>query len=604
MGKILKKIKKLKKRILQRSWLTLLWITVLIGSLVIGILLYENGVFIASDQGDKQEVKGVGRFHENDLQIQALEIWNQVEQKIENEALDFEDINLLENAREKLVRFTELNIDYSTQELEIIDSMERLIHEFYAKPISEKIKELEEKANIQEKKDDFSGTIKTTKDIIALQTKINENYPKSKQLDYAKGSILEAKILKLKTLPLFLESQRLEKEGIEFMDNLQWQKALQAMQQAKKIQIEINDQYQSSSYFRHDRMINLEKAIQKITSSQEYFAMQALLQQANFLDSQGKHKESAQLFANLRDRQHSLNENYPQSSFVSSSMVLEYEQRRQTAESIELYQRILRNKTLIDQLLRLSDFDQALDLANAVLMQTNQFSELYPRSKLEISSVLEQVQFILNKTDYLQPVWNWVQNNLHPLDEEDSRMIATSEVPQFIYEIIMSENPSRHVGSQQPVDSVTWYEASTFCEKLSFVTGNKVRLPLVKEYRNIIQKNQLHDFTRVAWYSNNAKGVTQEIATLEPVSGLYDFWGNVSEWLIKDPSKIQSEVAELPYFLSNIVTIAQKPDSSKIAVGSGYERVRTRGFRFVVYKEKQGNASLPFNNSENSIERD
>ena len=53
-------------------------------------------------------------------------------------------------------------------------------------------------------------------------------------------------------------------------------------------------------------------------------------------------------------------------------------------------------------------------------------------------------------------------------------MISSAEVPQFMYKIIMDENPSRQIGNQKPVESVTWFEACTFCHKLSLITGQKV----------------------------------------------------------------------------------------------------------------------------------
>lgn len=50
-------------------------------------------------------------------------------------------------------------------------------------------------------------------------------------------------------------------------------------------------------------------------------------------------------------------------------------------------------------------------------------------------------------------------------------MMAKSFVSQGWYKLVMEENPSVHVGSEFPVDSVTWYDALIFCNRLSELLG-------------------------------------------------------------------------------------------------------------------------------------
>ena len=585
MKRFLKKMKRLRKANPALSLMNFLWVSFCIGFLIICFVFYKNRLVPISYKEDHNKLNNVDSLFELGLRDQAYEIWDQFEGNVEKEVLDSEDIYLLEGALKKLQRYINLNIGYSGQELEMIEKMEQVIHEFHAKPIGLKIKELEEKINFEEKNNNFSLALKKSKEALNLQIKINQDYPSSKEVNYIKVSFLESRILKLKTLPLFLESQSSENQGNKYINNLQWEKALKAIGRAKQLQIEINQEYPNSIHFRYNRVNLLDKKIQQIQSSGEHFEIQNLHKKATLLDAKKNHKESAKLFAELRDRQIKLNKTFPQSPYVSLSTVSMFEQLRQTAESQKPYLRIIKNKDLVDQLLRLSEFDKALNLSATIFKQVNQFFETYPRSKLDINLTLEQVQLIKEKRDHLRTLKEWLDKNLHPLVENNNKMISSAEVPQFMYKIIMDENPSRQIGNQKPVESVTWFEACTFCHKLSLITGQKVRLPLVKEYENIISKNQPADFTNVAWYNNNSKGLTQNIATLVPVCGLYDVWGNVSEWLLKDNFEMDARLDKHAYFSSSVSSAGQNSDFSKILEVSGYERVRTRGFRFVICKD-------------------
>ena len=166
-----------------------------------------------------------------------------------------------------------------------------------------------------------------------------------------------------------------------------------------------------------------------------------------------------------------------------------------------------------------------------------------------------------------------------------------TEVTQELYESVMGKNPScfcrdNHATSTEtkerlkklkiktsncPVETVSWYDAIFFCNKLSEKEGlqpvyavngetnvlkwdyephNKIdgvitqnifangyRLPKVKEWQYAARGGQMYRYSgsdnlgSVGWYYNNSGRVTHLVAQKRPNDyGLYDMSGNVSEW--------------------------------------------------------------------------
>jgi len=124
---------------------------------------------------------------------------------------------------------------------------------------------------------------------------------------------------------------------------------------------------------------------------------------------------------------------------------------------------------------------------------------------------------------------------------------------QALYKKVMEDNPSYFTGDNLPVDTVSWLDAITFCNKLSEKTGNdkiytiendKViinyskkgfRLPTVDEweYACLYEMDEINEVNiyDVGWLSKNAKNKTQEVGQKRPNNlGIYDSIGNVWEW--------------------------------------------------------------------------
>ena len=119
--------------------------------------------------------------------------------------------------------------------------------------------------------------------------------------------------------------------------------------------------------------------------------------------------------------------------------------------------------------------------------------------------------------------------------------IGKYPVTQAQYQAVMGYNPSKFSGNpQNPVETITWFNARDFCKRLSKLTGKNYRLPTEAEWEYACRagtetrfsfgddENQLGDY---AWFIDNSDNVTHPVGQKLPnLWGIYDMHGNVWEW--------------------------------------------------------------------------
>jgi formylglycine-generating enzyme required for sulfatase activity len=132
------------------------------------------------------------------------------------------------------------------------------------------------------------------------------------------------------------------------------------------------------------------------------------------------------------------------------------------------------------------------------------------------------------------PPGEFVMGNMHddcPLREvtlTKGFFISATPITQLHYFKIMNENPSDCKKFNHPVEKVSWYNAMSFCEKLSEITSKKFTLPTEAQWEYACASSM------TMYYHNDLEfDWTYPVSSLSANKfGLYDFCSNVDEWCL------------------------------------------------------------------------
>ena len=122
----------------------------------------------------------------------------------------------------------------------------------------------------------------------------------------------------------------------------------------------------------------------------------------------------------------------------------------------------------------------------------------------------------------------------------DGFWIGETEVTQRQYEAITGKEPSQFRGPNNPVEMVSWNDATAFCRELSAKTSQTFTLPTEAQWEYACRAGSTGEFCFgddiseldvYAWHKGNSDGRTHPAKGKKPNAwGLYDMHGSVWEY--------------------------------------------------------------------------
>jgi len=141
----------------------------------------------------------------------------------------------------------------------------------------------------------------------------------------------------------------------------------------------------------------------------------------------------------------------------------------------------------------------------------------------------------------------WPENLLlpHHVQINTPFYLASTAVTQAQWQAVRGTKPAHFTGNDQfPMENVSAQEADTYCQALSVLTGQQVRLPTEAEWEYARRAgsttlfhfgDSLEELVQYGWYRENSEMRAHQVGLKLPNPwGLYDMHGGIDEFC-QDP---------------------------------------------------------------------
>ena len=466
------------------------------------------------------------------IQQESIELEEQFEEVLVLREPRPEDMNLLKKALDKQKEYLAAIVGVDSEAYDRQLYLEERYQNLAAERLLLVSLDLESKAEALARSRDFANASAKYLEAHEQQKQINETFPLSSAYNVGRATRLQRQARYFTAEPLLQRSLALENEADLFIEAKEWKEAEERLKQAMDLQDKLNREYRGTNQASVSRLEALRVKLVGILSGQSYLEVQQVAELADKRRAANENLEAAAIYQEAARLQRQLNENYRDSPYASSERVSEYQRKSQTSESFELGLEIERNHEFMQQLLSERRTFEAAEVIVLLRRDIRQMQESFPRSSLNDNDLQLKIRYLNLVQSDLGFIQDRIYGALLPIPEIEAWRMLRTEVSQALYSLIMGMNPSRNQGDLRPVDSISWLEAKNFCERLSWILGQPVRLPTENEFRQALGRLRYLVLEEHVWSVSDAAGVPQAVETKEPfASGFYDLLGNISEWL-------------------------------------------------------------------------
>lgn len=521
LSKIARRKRRLRK--LRRFLLIVLGVTFVVWVFYVGITWGPRPI----DAGPQQNAEEV----DNSLVEESKRLAGEFEAIAAQREPNEQELGLLRRALAKqrefnLARQPMLEDRRRQEELEI-----RLAH-FEAKGIHEQSLASEKEAERLLAAGQVVEAVESTQRAFDLQRTINQNFSRSGFRDAAREGRLQQQVASMEAEPLHKRSLELEQQANQAMEAFQWDKARELLTEARALQERVNESSRRSSYYNTARHQQLGSQITLLSVGETMSEVLSLQKQAREEERAGQWEQAAQLYERAMVLQNGINRDHPQSQFVSLERVTELDSDRQSALSARQGLELEKALTEMRRALRAENFPlarQHLEVAGQVIPQ---LFERFPRSRYSDFEVRFEVEYLDLVQAALAELQELLRADLLPVPGHDGWRMAMTPVSQRVYARVMSGNPSRNIGDDLPVDSVTLRQARDFCRRASWILGRPVTLPERVHFESALGEWDPKAYAALSWHKDNSEGKSQPVTTGAPnAHGFVHLVGNVRLWL-------------------------------------------------------------------------
>jgi len=421
---------------------------------------------------------------------------------------------------------------------------------------------------------DPPAAVAKLKEALRWQREVNGGLADQALKNYGREARLEQEAERFEAEPLQAEGQRLLAQARAAVAAGRWTEALEFFGRARAIQQQLNRDYARTRFSDLPAVDRIGAEMAALSASGAHDQLEALMARAATVAAEQKPGEADELLAGAVARQKLINEQFPQSRFVSLARLEQLEAERQTVHAGVALGGVRALALTAAGHLRRREILQAQQLIGSALEQLEATVAQLPKARGIDEELREQLGYLGLRSADLVQIQDQTYDLLRPLPGHEQFALLRTEVPQALFARVMNGNPSRNAGNALPVDSVTHAEAGEFCRRLGWVLGVTVRLPAAAEFRAAV--GDAAATSAHAWGIENGPGKSQP-AGAKPANplGFHDLLGNVAEWLAADAG--DTAVLAGGSFTESRAQLQALP----LRRAAKTERARTNGFRVV-----------------------